>query len=95
MDVIGFKSESGEWNGGSFQNTLLEKAEATNLLWYRQALIDFNNHIHSIPKIAEGAKERLKRKKGNKITTPMVESSYDTYSSEPIDPYSGGMTSYE
>lgn len=78
VDVVGGK-EGGVWHGGAFGDKRLGEARASNLLWYRQGLIEFHQHIKSYLTAMETAKKDLKAMEKNKqvnFTTPMLDSDY-------------------
>ena len=94
-DVVGFKKESGEWVSGSYGDKRLGEVKADRLLWYRQALIEFNNNILSHIRVGNAAKDRrrVRRLKEPKSKTPMLDSKYNhkrtDYSG--FENYSGGV----
>ena len=94
-DVVGYKKDNGEWVSGSFGDSRIGEAKATNLLWYREALINLNNHLHSYFKVAEMAKKRLEAKnKKTKSVHPMKNSRYGSNVDmvKFSDKYEGGGT---
>jgi hypothetical protein len=90
VDVIGFKQSDGTWNSGAYGDKRLAEVRADKLLWYRQALIEFNNNILAHFSVARGAEERLREHaKKKKELTPMSQSKYkiDSSSKPKKDPY--------
>ena len=93
-DVIGYKKKNGEWVNGSFGDKRLGDAKATNLLWYRMSLINFNNHLFSYFNVSEMAMKRLESKdKKEETKHPMKNSKYDAPEGEmPFNKSYGGGT---
>lgn len=59
-DVIGTKKD-GRWDAGSFGDKRLTEAKAQNLLWYRQALIEFHERVMDNLDIAKNSKDSKKQ----------------------------------
>ena len=92
VDIVGFKRDSGEWMSGSYGDKRLGEIKADRLLWYRQALIEFNKHLFSYFRTGKGAQERLKKVRKTKSKTPMLDSKYNhKETSGYSDSYSGGI----
>jgi hypothetical protein len=87
-DVVGYRKPTGEWVTGSFGKTHLS---AENLVWYRQALMDFNNHLYGAFTLAETAKKNLKHKKPDAFNSPMEDSEYNIEGSEIETNYGGAI----
>lgn len=76
VDVVGGK-EGSVWNTGSFGDKRLGEVKADRLLWYRQALIELNNHIYSYLEAGKNAEERLKSDDERMVKiNPMLEGPY-------------------
>jgi len=84
-DVVGYRQENGIWNSGSFGDKRISNAKAENLLWYREGLINFNNHLMTYFSIAEGARRRLRAKKNNDYKIPLLDSSYSNVGQDEVD----------
>lgn len=90
-DVIGYRQKDGVWNSGSFGDKRLSNMKAENLLWYREALVNFNNHLMTYYSVAEGARRRLKGKKSKDFKIPMMDSTYANTGYQEID-YGGAIS---
>lgn len=90
-DVVGYRKKNGVWDSGIYGDKRISNAKADNLLWYRQALIDLNNHIYSYFSIADSARKRLRQKKTDTYKIPMLDTSYsNTAQPEPLE-YGGAI----
>jgi len=79
-DIIGSKNLDGTWDVGGWGDKRIGEIKADRLLWYRRALMDFNNHIYSFLSSAESAIDRLKEeeeKQKEDLKDPMLDSSYN------------------
>lgn len=78
VDVIGAQ-DGNFWDPGSFGDKRLGDVKADRLLWYRQALMEFNNHVYSIILAGEQAQQRLQEFEANQkepFQNPMVKGDY-------------------
>lgn len=76
MDVVGAKA-NGRWYAGAFGNKKMGNVKAENLVWYRQALIEFHQYVYSYIDAAVQAKQR--KKEGNEkpvFNIPMIDGPY-------------------
>ncbi len=75
QDASGYKKADGTW-----QMPRIDSSMTTNdLKWYRQALVDFNNHLFNFFTLAEDIKKMYKNKeikKDKEYVMPMKDTSY-------------------
>lgn len=89
MDVVGAKM-NGRWKLGALGGRNIDNVTAQNLVWYRQALIEFHQYIYSYIDSAVQAKQRKKDGKTEAVyNIPMIDG---PYSGKGIPPQS--WTSY-
>lgn len=83
-DSMGCKKD-GVWSEGALADCDIAGIEVEKMIWYRKALIEFNNSLQAILQEAERAKERKAAKDKaalkegeEEIMMPMHDTSYNT-----------------
>ena len=75
MDASGYKKADGSWQVAQPDSNMTQN----DLSWYKQGLIDFNNHLFGFFTLAEDIKEMYKdkeTKKDKEYVMPMKDTSY-------------------
>ena len=99
-DSMGCKKD-GLWSEGALADCNKAGIEVEKVIWYRKALIEFNNSIHQVllnaEKIRKNAQKQKEKNetKSDEVIMPMHDVSYKNGPDNIVlsDKYSGGLTS--
>lgn len=104
-DSIGYKNGN-LWTEGNIGRSTMTTHEIDKIVWYRKALIEFNNALHNTLAEAEKIKLKLKLEAERKTNTtqkkesfipPLLDTSYanlpEGQDDLPDDPFQGGLIS--